>query len=331
MSKNLVRLVLLAFGLFLLISPLVAFGQDSFPPPPTAYVYDGIGAFSPDQIAEINALGAKLHSVTGVTFFAVTVNDCGPEPKQYGRDLFDTWRTGDGTRNDGLHLQFCWNNGVRGKGRAVVPVIGKGIVAQWPESRTSAITDIFVRPALLQDKPANEVLRSGDLGRALLSTYKEYVRQLMPVPPQSPVTQPLVPQAQPVTPPPAPSGDWVLFGISLPPLVWVLAGIAVLVAIVVVWSWWKSSGVSSDSSSFSSTYANTRTTDDRYVEGMIVGQALSRQSHSDNTSSYTPPTYSPPSPSDASFGPSPSFGGTSGGDSSPSFGGSSGSSSSNEV
>lgn len=333
--SRMIRVALVVFVIILmLVSAVVVHAQEQFPPRPSGFVSDNIGAFTTQQVMELDQLGGKLHASTGATLIVATVNDCGADPQSYGKNLFDYWQIGDATRQDGFLYLFCWNNGVKAPSRAVVYQPGRNLASVWSKERTSPLTAQFVRPALAQDKSASTILSGNDLGKALFETYKMIVGQMMPapvVPAQQAAAQPQPVQSQPVQVQ-TDSGNWTVLGISLPWWVWTLGVLFLIVlAVAFLFAWRKNSGTSygGDSGSYSTSYSPSYS-NDRFTEGYTLGRTLGGSSHESspsNTPSYTPPS-SPPS----SFGSEPSYGGKSGFDSGPTFGGgSSGGGSSDSV
>lgn len=78
-------------------------------PRPDGWVTDQANVIDPDDRAKIEAQAAELHRLRGIELAVVTVDSVPGTPKQFATDLFNHWKIGSATTNNGVLVLLVMN------------------------------------------------------------------------------------------------------------------------------------------------------------------------------------------------------------------------------
>ncbi len=168
MKKSVAWLV--AFILPLLIAlPFAAQASSAIKVPepmPALYVNDYADVISDEAETEMLALGEALDEKTGAQIVVVTVDFFdGPDIESYANAIFDSWRMGDKTKNNGFLVVLSVGD------RAIQPTVGAGLEKYLSFSALGSIADTYAIPYLAKD----------DYSTGLLEYYKAIVNKVASV------------------------------------------------------------------------------------------------------------------------------------------------------
>lgn len=180
------------------------------------FVHDYLGMMDARWAAEVEGAACEVYAATGAHFVLVTVEDTDGEPlESYALHLFERWGVGDAERLDGLMLLYVRNYALEGQSSGVRVEPGYGL--------EGVITPPVTRDALALMRDARDAARDAGEGEQdarayglavgsayLLETVRDnYVDGAFPQPRRDAFAR---------------AGD-------VPPIVWVLAIVALILLV----------------------------------------------------------------------------------------------------
>lgn len=149
--------------------------EAAIPQQPTregVYVVDTLNWLTPDQESSINATVAELDRAGVAQIAVVTLDNCGPDSQQFRLDLFREWGIGHKDVNNGLLILLCWYGGQEGN-RSLEVEVGPRLEEVLPDTLGARIFERVFVP-YFEDKDVQEVVQSGDAGKALMEVFEAY-------------------------------------------------------------------------------------------------------------------------------------------------------------